>query len=161
VRQVSGWDQRHPEPRTGFGVAYYYSHLGYFAEVVEAAVAANGHVTVKHVWAVGDIGAHVINPTAATNMVQGAILDGLGAALNQKITIENGHVVQENFDSFAPLRLAQAAPIEVQFLETTYAPTGLGEPPLPASIPALCNAIYAATDKRIRELPIDPQLLKS
>lgn len=161
VREVSGWGQRHPAAGTGLGVAYYYSHLGYFAEVVEAAVAENGHVTVKHVWAVGDIGAHVINPTAAVNMTQGAILDGLGAALNQKITIEDGRVVQGNFDSFSPLRLAQAAPIEVQFLATNYAPTGLGEPPLPASIPALCNAIYAATGKRIRELPIDPQLLKS
>jgi isoquinoline 1-oxidoreductase beta subunit len=79
VREVSGWDQRRLAPRNGFGVAYYYSHLGYFAEVVEAAVAADGH-PVKQVWAVGDIGSHVINPTAAINMAQGAILDGLGEA---------------------------------------------------------------------------------
>lgn len=161
VREVSGWDRRSPAPRDGFGVAYYYSHLGYFAEVVEAAVAADGQVTVKQVWAVGDIGSQVINPTAAINMAQGAILDGLGEALKQKITIENGRVVQANFDSFAPLRLAQAAPIKVYFIETDHAPTGLGEPPLPPAIPALCNAIYAATGKRVRELPIDPATLKA
>ena len=147
--------------RTGLGVAFYYSHLGYFAEVVEAAVANDGQVKINKVWAVGDIGSHVINPTAAVNMTQGGILDGFGEALNQKITIENGRVVQANFDTFAPLRMSQAPPIEVHFLSTDNSPTGLGEPPLPAAIPALCNAIFAATGKRIRTLPIDPALLKA
>ena len=83
--------------RTGLGVAFYYSHLGYFAEVVEAAVATDGQVKINKVWAVGDIGSHIINPTAAENMTQGGILDGFGEALNQKITIENGRVVQAEF----------------------------------------------------------------
>jgi isoquinoline 1-oxidoreductase beta subunit len=103
----------------------------------------------------------VINPTAAVNMVQGAILDGLGEALNQKITIENGRVVEANFDTFSPLRLSQAPPIEVHFIKTDNSPTGLGEPPLPPAPPALCNAIFAATGKRIRTLPIDTALLKA
>lgn len=160
VRAVSGWGKRRLPARTGLGVAFYYSHLGYFAEVVEATVSRNGQVKIDGVWAVGDIGSQVINPTAAINMTQGAILDGFGEALNQAITIQNGRVVQANFDSFQPLRMSQAAPIEVHFIKTGHSPTGLGEPPLPPAIPALCNAIFAATGKRIRKLPIDPALLK-
>jgi isoquinoline 1-oxidoreductase beta subunit len=161
VREVSGWGQRSLPPRTGLGVAFYYSHLGYFAEVVEAAVGNDGQVKINHVWAVGDVGSHIINPTAALNITQGGILDGFGEALNQKITVEKGRVVQANFDSFAPLRMSQTAPIEVHFLTTDNSPTGLGEPPLPAAIPALCNAIFAATGKRVRTLPIDPAKLKA
>lgn len=161
VRDVSGWGKRNLPVRTGLGVAFYYSHLGYFAEVVEASVAADGLVKINHAWAAGDIGSQIINPTAALNMAQGAILDGFGEALNQKITIENGHVVQANFDTFAPLHMSQSAPIDVHFLKTDNSPTGLGEPPLPAAIPALCNAIFAATGKRVRALPIDPAALKT
>ncbi len=160
VREVTGWGGGSLPPRTGRGVAVYYSHLGYFAEVLEAAVANDGQVKINKVWAVGDIGSQVINPTAAENMTQGAILDGLGEALNQKITIDNGRVTQTNLDTFAPLRLTQAPPVEVHFLKTDHSPTGLGEPPLPPAIPALCNAIFAATGKRIRTLPIEQALLK-
>ncbi len=155
------WGQRKFPERTSQGVAFYYSHLGYFAEVVEAAVATDGKITINRVWAVGDIGSHIINPMAAVNMTQGAILDGFAEALHQKITIENGRVAQANFDTFPLLRLAEAAPIEVHFLTTDNSPTGLGEPPLPAAIPALCNAIFAATGKRIRTLPIDAAILKA
>lgn len=161
VREVSGWGQRKLPARTGLGVAIYYSHLGYFAEVVEAAVANDGQVKINKVWAVGDIGSQVINPTAAINMAQGAILDGFGEALNQKITIENGRVMEANFDTFTLLRLKQAPPVEVHFIKTDNSPTGLGEPPLPPAIPALCNAIFAATGKRVRTLPIDPAMLKA
>lgn len=161
VRDVSGWGKGSLPARTGRGVAFYYSHLGYFAEVVEAAVANDGQIKINKVWAAGDIGSHVINPIAAMNMAQGAVLDGLGEALNQKITIKDGRVAEENFDSFQLLRLEQAPPVEVHFITTNNPPTGLGEPPLPPAIPALCNAIFAATGKRIRSLPIDTALLKA
>jgi isoquinoline 1-oxidoreductase beta subunit len=102
----------------------------------------------------------VINPIGAENQAQGAVLDGLAEALGQKITIEKGRTVESNFDQFLLLRMPQACPVEVKFLITDHPPTGLGEPALPPVAPALCGAIFAATGKRIRRLPIDPALLK-
>ncbi len=161
VGGLSGWSQRHALPaRTAKGVAFYFSHAGYFAEVVQVTVPSSGEIALDHVWIVADVGSQIINPSGAVNQVQGAALDGIGAALGQAVTLERGRVVQANFDSVRPLRIDQVPPVEVEFLITDHPPTGLGEPALPPVVPALCNAIFAATGKRIRTLPIDPDVLK-
>ncbi len=134
-------------------VAFHFSHRGHFAEVVQARVSRQGAVTVERVW-VGDIGSQIVNLSNAEQQAQGSALDGLGEALGQEITIERGRTVQGNFDRFPLLRLTQAPPVEVRFRITDHPPTGLGEPALPPVIPALCNAIFAATGRRVRSLPL-------
>jgi isoquinoline 1-oxidoreductase beta subunit len=154
VAQRSGWGNTTLPKGTAMGVAFHFSHQGYFAEVVQATVSKAGSVKVDQIWVVGDIGSQIINPLHAENEAQGGALDGIAAALGQEITIENGRTKNTNFNTFPLLRMKQSCPVDVHFLITDNSPTGLGEPTLPPVLPALCNAIHAATGKRVRSLPL-------
>lgn len=134
------------------GIACFGCFSSYIAEVVEISME-NEVPRVHRVVAAVDCG-QLVNPGIVEQQIPGGIVYGLSNALRAKITIEKGRVVQGNFDDYTPLRMDEVPTVEVYAVPSTEAPTGIGEPSVPPLAPALCNAIYAATKKRIRSLPI-------
>ncbi len=154
VMEMSNWAGGGQEGRAlGFG--YYWSHQGYFAEVVEASLSDRNQIQVHNVWVAGDVGRHIINPFGALNQVEGSIIDGLGQAMQLAVEIEGGGVKQSNFHNYPLPRMPMTPEIHVDWVKSDYNPTGLGEPALPPVIPALTNALAALTGNRVRDLPID------
>ncbi|GEN98522.1 isoquinoline 1-oxidoreductase subunit beta [Novosphingobium sediminis] len=156
VCKFASWTgKRSTTPGKGRGFGFYFSHRGYFAEVVDLTVA-DGQITIDKVWVAGDIGSQVINPLNAEHQMQGAVIDGIAQALVwQPIEQKAGAVTQENFGDFPLIRINQTpGDVAITWVVTDNPPTGLGEPTLPPVIPAIANAIRDATGKRLRSLPL-------
>jgi isoquinoline 1-oxidoreductase beta subunit len=150
----AGWGSKLPRGR-GMGLGYTFCQQGYIAEVAEVTVSRGGELRVDRVVAAVDVGSQIVNLSAAENQVQGSIIDGINAAWRQEIDIQRGRAVQSNFHEYQMLRLPDAPrSIDVHFVRSPHPPTGLGEPALPPIAPAVCNAIFAATGKRVRQFPL-------
>ena len=152
VASMAAWGSPLPA-NEGRGIALVESFGTIVAQVAHVAVAADGQVRVKHVWAAVDCG-DVVNTDSAAAQVEGGVIFGLSAALLSEITIEGGRVVERNFKDYQMIRIADAPRIESAFVRSDAPIGGLGEPCVPPIAPAVANAIFAATGTRIRELPI-------
>jgi len=156
--EKAGWGQSLPE-RVGRGVSLQFVFGTYMAQVAEVEVSKNGAIRVRRVVCAVDCGT-VVNPDTVEAQIQGAIIFGITAALYGEITFKDGRVQQTNFDTYQMLRMNEAPAIEVHIVQNSEPPGGIGEPGTSAIAPAIINAIFAATGKRFRTLPIDTNLLK-
>ncbi|MEN9663187.1 MAG: hypothetical protein RL324_2136 [Verrucomicrobiota bacterium] len=152
--EKAGWGKRFARGQ-GAGIAVYTAHAGFVAYVVEVTVSRAGVLKVDRVVAAVDVGRQIVNLSGAEAQIQSTIMDALSATWYQELVLEKGKMVKTNFHEYPMLRIPQApTQIEIHFLRSDNNPTGLGEPGIAAVAPALTNAIFAATGKRIRQLPL-------
>lgn len=156
--EKAGWDTPLPAGR-GRGVSLLVGFGSYLAQVAEVEVS-DGSVRVQRIVCAVDCGM-VVNPDTVAQQVEGGTIFGLTAALHGAITIKDGRVEQSNFDTYLPMRIDEVPVVETHLVKSTEAPGGIGEPPTAVVAPAVTNAIFAATGKRIRTLPIDASLTNS
>jgi isoquinoline 1-oxidoreductase beta subunit len=157
--EKAGWGENLPRG-VGRGISIQFVFGTYMAQVAEVEVSKDGAVRVRRVVCAVDCGT-VVNPDTVQAQVQGAIIFGITAALYGEITLKDGRVEQTNFDTYQVLRMNEAPAIEVHIVQSAEPPGGMGEPGTSAIVPAVTNAIFAATGKRLRKLPIDSAELKS
>jgi isoquinoline 1-oxidoreductase subunit beta len=157
--EKAGWGRPLPA-RRGRGVSVQFAFGSYVSQVAEVEVAADGTIRVHRIVCAVDCGL-VVNPDTIAAQVEGGSIFGLTAVLHGKITLKDGRVEQGNFDTYLPMRIDEVPVIETHLVRSAAAPGGFGEAPTAAVAPAVANAIFAATGKRIRTLPIDTALLKS
>jgi isoquinoline 1-oxidoreductase subunit beta len=156
--EKAGWGQPLPE-RVGRGVSLQFVFATYMAQVAEVEVAKNGAVRVRRVVCAVDCGT-VVNPDTVRAQIQSGIIFGITAALHGKITLKDGRVEQANFDSYQMLRMDEAPAIEVHIVQSFEPPGGMGEAGTSAIVPAVTNAVFAATGRRLRKMPVDTTALK-
>jgi isoquinoline 1-oxidoreductase beta subunit len=152
VAEKANWGKPLPKG-IGRGIATHFSFDSYVAQVAEVSVEKDGTVRVHRMVCAVDCG-RVVNPDTVKAQMEGGIVFGLTAALKDEITFENGRVKQSNFHNYPMLRINESPQIEVYIVPSTENPTGVGEPGVPPVAPAVANAIFAATGKRVRKLPI-------
>jgi len=153
--EKAGWSK--PLPKGMYrGIAVLEAFATYVAEVAEISVDKDNNIKVHRMVCALDCG-RVINPSIIEQQAMGAMVYGLTQTLKGEITIDKGRVVQANFDTYEPLRLNECPKMEVYIVPSTETPTGMGEPAVPPVAPAICNAIFAATGKRVRKLPVRPE----
>jgi isoquinoline 1-oxidoreductase beta subunit len=160
--EKAGWGQPLPANgavRVGRGVSLQFAFASYMAHVAEVEVAKDGSVRVKRVVCAVDCGT-VVNPDTVRAQIQSGIIFGITAALYGKITLKDGRVEQTNFDSYQILRMNEAPAIEVHIVHSSELPGGMGEAGTSCIPAAVTNAIFAATGKRLRQLPVDAVALK-
>ncbi|SAK44372.1 aldehyde oxidase [Caballeronia hypogeia] len=155
--QAANWGKQSVPQGQGRGVSVMHAFGSFFAIVADVAVDKDGSVEVNRIVCAVDCGM-VVNPNTVEAQVQGGILFGITAALYSEITIKDGRVEQSNFTDYRMLRIHETPPVEVHIVKSTEAPGGIGEPGTAALAPAITNAIFAATGKRLRQLPVGDQL---
>jgi isoquinoline 1-oxidoreductase subunit beta len=156
--EKAGWGQP-LSGRAGRGISLQHAFETYMAQVAEVEVSRNGSVRVRRVTCAVDCGT-VVNPDTVRAQIQSAIIFGITAALYGDITLKDGRVEQTNFDTYQMLRIDEAPAIDAYIVESREPPGGMGEAGTSAIVPAVTNAVFAATGKRLRKLPIDPKELK-
>jgi isoquinoline 1-oxidoreductase subunit beta len=153
----AGWGKKKLPAGHAWGVAVHQSFDSYVAEIAEVSLE-NGKIRVHRVVAAVDCGM-AVNPDGIRQQVESAVVYGLSAALHGAITLENGRVVQSNFHDYAPLRFSEMPQVEVHIVPSAEPPTGIGEPGTPPIAPAVANAVFALTGKRLRRMPFDQETL--
>ncbi len=155
--EKAGWGKKKLPANHAYGAAVHQSFESYVAEIAEVSLE-NGKIKVHRVTAAVDCGM-VVNPDGVQQQIEGAIVYGLSAALHGAITLEKGRVVQSNFHDYAPLRFSEMPQVEVHIVASTEHPSGIGEPGTPPIAPAVANAVFKLTGKRLRRMPFDKESL--